>query len=70
MKTQTTAVKTKITARIDDKVDVQIAKVGITVIGLSSCAIGIWAVASLVGGMVASGGPLALIANWFRAVIG
>jgi hypothetical protein len=70
MKTQTTAVKTKITARTDDKVDVQIAKVGITVIGLSSCAIGIWAVASLVGGMVASGGPLALIANWFRAVIG
>jgi hypothetical protein len=69
MKTQV-ALKTINKVRTDDKVDVQIAKVGFAVIGLSSCAIGIWAVASLLGGMVASGGPVALVANWFRAVIG
>lgn len=69
MKTQM-AVKTKNAVRTDDKVDVQISKVGFAVIGLSSCAIGIWAAASLLGGMVASGGPLALIADWFRAVVG
>jgi hypothetical protein len=70
MKTQIAAVKTRSADRINTKVDAQISKVGIAVIGLSSCAIGIWAAASLVGGMIASGGPIALVANWFRAVIG
>lgn len=70
MRTKIAAVNTKNAARTNDKVDVQIAKVGFAVIGLSSCAIGIWATASLVGGMVASGGPVALVADWFRAVIG
>ena len=70
MKTQIAAVKTRNVVRTDDTADVQIAKVGFAVIGFSSCAIGIWAVASLLGGMVASGGPVALAANWFRAVIG
>jgi hypothetical protein len=70
MKTQITAVKTRNVVRTDDKVDVQISKVGFAVIGLSSCAIGIWAAASLLAGMIASGGPVALVANWFRAVIG
>ncbi len=70
MKTKVKTVKTRSVARTNDKVDVQIAKVGFTAIGLSSCAIGIWAVASLLGGMVASGGPVALVADWFKAVIG
>jgi hypothetical protein len=70
MKTQIAAIGTKNAVRTDDKVDVQISKVGFTVIGLSSCAIGIWAAASLLGGMIASGGPIALVANWFKAVIG
>ncbi len=70
MRTQIAAVKTKNAVGTDSKVEVQISQVGFAVIGLSSCAIGIWAVASLLGGMIASGGPVALIANWFRAVIG
>lgn len=70
MGTQRAAVKTKNAVRTNDKVDVQVAKVGFAVIGISSCAIGIWAVASLVGGMVASGGPVALAASWLKAVIG
>ncbi len=70
MKTQTAAVKTKNAVRTNDKVDVQISKVGFAVIGLTSCAIGLWAAASLVGGMIASGGPVALVIDWFRAVIG
>jgi hypothetical protein len=69
MNTQT-AIKSRNVTRTDDKVDVQISKVGFAVIGLSSCAIGIWAAASLLGGMIASGGPIALVANWFKAVIG
>jgi hypothetical protein len=70
MKTQIAAIKTKNVVRTDDKVDVRISKVGFALIGLSSCAIGIWAAASLLGGMIAGGGPIALVANWFRAVIG
>ncbi|KJS00233.1 MAG: hypothetical protein VR65_09025 [Desulfobulbaceae bacterium BRH_c16a] len=68
MRTQTAA-KTRNVVRTDGKVDEQILKVGFAAIGLSSCAIGIWALASLLGGMVASGGPLALAANWLKAIL-
>lgn len=70
MKTQMTAIKTRNAVKTGGKVDEQVYKVGIATIGISSLAIGLWAAASLVGGMVASGGPLNLVANWFRAVIG
>lgn len=52
------------------KVDEQIYKVGIAVVGISSLAIGVWAVVALVSGMVASGGPGALIGDWFSAISG
>lgn len=70
MKTQMTAIKTRNAVKTDGKVDEQILKVGFGAIGVASCALGVWALASLIGGMVASGGPLALVANWFRAVTG
>ncbi|MFW2367446.1 MAG: hypothetical protein ACN4GW_13595 [Desulforhopalus sp.] len=70
MKNQMTAIKTRNAVKTDGKVDEQILKVGFVSIGVASCALGIWAAASLIGGMVASGGPLALVANWFRAVTG
>jgi hypothetical protein len=44
--------------------------VGTTVIGVSACAIGLWAVACLVGGIMSSGGPFALIGDWIGAVFG
>ncbi|NNF47642.1 MAG: hypothetical protein HKN69_12820 [Desulfofustis sp.] len=61
-----TRTETRSTARVDE----QIYKVGIAVVGISSLAIGVWATIALVSGMVASGGPGALVADWFRAVIG
>lgn len=70
MKTQMTAIKSRNAVKTDGKVDEQILKVGFVAIGITSCALGLWAAASLLGGMVASGGPLALIANWLKAVIG
>ena len=60
-RTQTTSV-----GRIDE----QVYKVGIAVVGACSLAIGAWATIALVSGMVASGGPGALVADWFRAIIG
>jgi hypothetical protein len=35
-----------------------------------SVIIGLWAVASFVGAMITSGGPLALATGWFQAVTG
>jgi len=61
-----TRTETKTTARVDE----QVYRVGIAVVGACSLAIGIWATIALVSGMMASGGPGALIADWFRAVIG
>lgn len=70
MKTQMTAIKTRNAVKTDGKVDEQILKVGFVSIGVASVALGLWAAASLVGGIIASGGPLALVVNWFRAVTG
>ena len=68
MKSQTTAVKSRNLIQADGRVDEQIMKVGMAAIGIASCAIGIWAAASIVGGIIASGGPLAFLADWFGAV--
>ncbi|MGI9537966.1 MAG: hypothetical protein ACR2PB_12920 [Desulfocapsaceae bacterium] len=62
--------RTKTQTRSHAKVDEQVYKVGIAVVGVCSLAIGLWATVALVSGMVASGGPGALVADWFRAVIG
>lgn len=62
--------KTKTQTTTVGKVDEQVYKVGIAVVGACSLAIGLWATVALVSGMVASGGPGALISDWFRAVIG
>jgi hypothetical protein len=35
-----------------------------------SVIVGLWAVASFVGAMITSGGPLALATGWFQAVTG
>ncbi len=66
----TTLQKTRTQVGTTGKIDEQIYKVGIVVVGLSSLAIGVWATVALVSGMVASGGPGALVSDWFRAVLG
>ena len=62
--------RTKTETRTVGRVDEQVYKVGIAVVGACSLAIGIWATVALVSGMVASGGPGALVSNWFRAILG
>lgn len=71
MKTRVSALKkNKSQVKTEGRIDEQLMRVGLTVIGVSTCVIGIWAAISLISGMMASGGPLALISNWFKAVIG
>ena len=51
-------------------VGTEVSKVSISVVAVFGVIVGLWSLASLVGGLVASGGPLALVGNWFKAVLG
>jgi hypothetical protein len=70
MKTTTTATRTGTATQSNVRVDDQLYKVGVGVVGIVSCAIGVWAVISLGAGMIASGGPVGLVLNWLSAVSG
>ncbi|OQX20317.1 MAG: hypothetical protein BWK76_01715 [Desulfobulbaceae bacterium A2] len=63
-----TKVRTGIDSR--ERIDSEVSKVGIGVIGVASGLVAAWSIACLVGGVVASGGPLNFIASWFGAVVG
>ncbi len=51
-------------------VGTEVSKVSISVVAIFGVVVGLWSLASLVGGLVSSGGPLALVGNWFKAVFG
>ena len=70
MKTTTTAIRTGETKTSDVSVADQVSKVTLGVVSLATCGIGLWALAGIVGGIVASDGPGGLIANWVSAVFG
>lgn len=70
MKTMTTATRTGSAVKSNVRVDDQLYKVGVAVVGIASCAIGIWAAACIGAGMISSGGPVALFVNWVNAVSG
>lgn len=67
-----TAVNTRTKVRTQENVSAttEASRVGIYTLGIVSLAIGLWGFAALVGGLVASGGPLSLVGNWFKAVAG
>lgn len=48
----------------------EISRAGMYTVGIASALIGLWGFASFVGGLIASGGPLSLLGNWFKAVAG
>lgn len=58
--------------RVAGKTDAatEISKAGMYTVGIASTLIGIWGLACFVGGLIASGGPLAFVADWFKAVAG
>jgi hypothetical protein len=51
-------------------VGTEVSKVSISVVAIFGVIVGLWSLASLVGGLVSSGGPLSLVGNWFKAVFG
>ncbi|HID69929.1 MAG TPA: hypothetical protein EYP35_05570 [Desulfobacterales bacterium] len=66
--TDTTMVKTRSAA--NENVSVELNKVGVQAVALSSAVIGCWAIACLASGMISSGGPAGLVSNFISALIG
>jgi hypothetical protein len=50
--------------------DQNVSRSALTGMGVVAGIIGIWAVACFVGGMISSGGPIALAKGWIAAVAG
>ena len=48
----------------------EISKVGVITVAAFGVIVGLWSLALIVGGMSASGGPLAFVGDWFKAVTG
>ncbi|SHO44676.1 hypothetical protein [Desulfopila aestuarii] len=70
MKTRTAISRSAAARKTESPADVLVYRAGLVGVGSVACAIGLWAVASLVGGLAASGGPLGLAGAWVNAVFG
>jgi len=68
MKNTTTITKERSTA--NENVSLELTKVGIHTVTISSALIGCWALACLASGMISSGGPAGLVSNYVSAIIG
>ena len=51
-------------------VSTEISKTGITAVGIVAGIIGCWAIASIIAGVVNSGGPIDLATSLFKAING
>ena len=67
-----TAVNTRTRVQAGENVTAttEVSRAGMYTVGIISAMIGVWGLACFVGGMVASGGPLSFVGNWFKAVAG
>ena len=70
MKETTVYARTRVRTNEKAAAATEISKTGMYTVAIVSALIGIWGFACFVGGIVASGGPLSLIGNWFKAVGG
>lgn len=66
----TTKQKTRIESVTTQNVATEVSKVGVITIAAFGALVGLWSLACIVGGMTASGGPLAFVGDWFKAVTG
>ena len=67
-----TRVKQKVDAAtsINQDATTEISRVGVITVAAFGALVGLWSLACIVGGMAASGGPLAFVGDWFKAVTG
>ncbi len=68
--TTNTIAKTRTNTKTSANTRAEVSRGAMISINTAGAVIGLWALASLVGGMVAAGGPVALVQAWFSAVTG
>lgn len=61
---------TKTTISTQTDAATEVSKIGVITIAAFGAVVGLWSVACIIGGMAASGGPLAFVGAWFKAVTG
>lgn len=70
MKTALVSENSKTNANVKVDVSTEISTTGVYCIAACAGAIGLWAVTCLFAGMATSGGPVELLSNLFKAIIG
>ncbi len=65
-----TIAKTRTNTKTSVNTQAEVASGAMVSINVAGAIIGLWSLASLVGGMVAAGGPISLVQAWFGAVAG
>jgi len=60
--------KTKSTAKSSVDARAEVSRGTMIALGTTGAVVGLWALASLVGGMISAGGPVALVKAWVSAV--
>ena len=70
MNTTQSIKKSQVKDRARADVSVEISKIGVYAIGISAGIIGCWATVCLVAGTVTSGGPIELLNNLMKVIIG
>ena len=70
MKNATVNTRTQVQTGENVSATSEISKAGVYTIAIVSAMVGLWGFACFIGGMVASGGPLSFVGNWFKAVAG
>ncbi len=62
--------KTAAPATAKQDATTEVSRVGVITVAAFGVVVGLWSLACIVGGMAASGGPLAFVGDWFKAVTG
>ncbi len=65
-----TTTKTRTTTRTNVNVEAEVSRGTLVTLGTAGAIVGLWSLASLIGGLVVAGGPIALAKAWFNAIIG
>ena len=52
------------------QVQAEVSRGAVRALNIAGILVALWVAACLVGGMIASGGPVALVKGWFSAVMG
>ncbi|MCF6186915.1 MAG: hypothetical protein L3J49_05480 [Desulfobulbaceae bacterium] len=68
--TTNTIAKTRTNPKTAVDTRTEVSRGAMISINTAGAVIGLWSLASLVGGMVATGGPFALAKAWFSAITG